>query len=160
MRPNASSTRERRSTPSTHRGSNTSRLSARPLVDRGHMSRPYFHPCSALFYRQSEPRKSKARARLRCQARPRIEYVRVFRWGNGHRSSPARQGVSPRPSRRGSSRGHEREPNAALCGRLALPAEGDCLPESPGLGWAGLNTLNLELQWCSLRRWADRDRRY
>ena len=34
------------------------------------------------------------------------------------------------------SRGHEREPNAALCGRLALPAEGDCLPESPGLGWA------------------------
>jgi hypothetical protein len=35
-----------------------------------------------------------------------------------------------------SSRGHEREPNAALCGRLALPAEGDCLPESPGLGWA------------------------
>ena len=38
----------------------------------------------------------------------------------GHRSSP----------------GHEREPNGALCGRLALPAEGDCLPESPGLGWA------------------------
>src|SRR5665647_2065590 len=36
----------------------------------------------------------------------------------------------------GRSPGHEREPSAALCGRLALPAEGDCLPESPGLGWA------------------------
>jgi hypothetical protein len=24
----------------------------------------------------------------------------------------------------------------AICGRLALPAEGDCLPESPWLGWA------------------------
>ena len=43
----------------------------------------------------------------------------------------------PAPSRM-TSRGHEREPNAALCGRLALLAEGDCLPESPGLGWAGL----------------------
>jgi len=32
-----------------------------------------------------------------------------------------------------SSRGHE--PAAALCGRLALPVEGDGLPESPGLGF-------------------------
>jgi len=41
---------------------------------------------------------------------------------------------------RGSSPGHEREPNAALCGRLALSAEGDYQPESPGLGfhaWCG-----------------------
>jgi len=33
--------------------------------------------------------------------------------------------------------GHEREPNAASCGRLALPAEGDCL-RSPGLGFHAL----------------------
>ena len=50
--------------------------------------------------------------------------------------------------RRVSARDRPRRPRpaAALCGRLALPAEGDGLPESPVLGLAGLGFH----AWCGL----------